>query len=129
MGLNRSATGSKINLCSTRVVEFSQYLTWRSSEELIVDVTRTVPVTFCGLSNGHQSRHSNGTCIAAMSKRDLAKNHQWTQCSFGKIVCRRHTRIVEKHKPLVLMFQNSLLQDHGFFMSHHLRRELQQAFS
>lgn len=47
-----------------------------------------------------------------MTKRDLAKDDQGTQGSFGLIVCRRHTRIIQKDKPLVLMLQNSLLQCH-----------------
>ncbi len=73
------------------------------------DVARAVTVTFRGLSNRHPPSHSHGTRITAMTKRNLAKDDQGPQRSFGLIVRRRHTRIIQKDKPLVLMLQNSLL--------------------
>ena len=63
-----------------------------------------------------------------MTKRNLAKDDQGTQGSFGLIVCRRHTRIIQKDKPLVLMLQNSFLQCHCFFMTDGKSDQLQQSF-
>ena len=57
------------------------------------------------------------------------KNKKGTQCLFGLIVCRRHTWIIQKDKPLVLIFQNSLLQCHCFFMTDWKSDQLQQSFS
>ena len=114
---------------SAVIVQSSQHATRRLSEETVVDVARAVTVTFRGLSNRHQPSHSHGTRITAMTKRNLAKNDQGTQRSFGLIVCRRHTRIIQKDKPLVLMLQNSLLQCHCFSMTDWKSDQLQQSFS
>lgn len=113
----------------TVIVESPQNSTRWLSEESIVDVARALTVSFRGLSDGHQMSHPDGPRVTAMTERDLAKNDQWSQRAFGHIVGGRHARIVQKHEPLVLILQNSLLQCERFFMSHRIRHHLFQAFS
>jgi len=67
-----------------------------------------VTVTFRGLGHSHQASHSNGARFAAVTERNLAKNHQRPQRTLGHVVRGRNTRIIQKHEPLVLMLQNSL---------------------
>ena len=61
---------------SAVVVELPQNSAGRLSEEAIVDVARAVAVTFCGFGDRHQASHSDGSCFAAVTERDLAKHHQ-----------------------------------------------------
>ena len=118
-------TGSRLTI----IVELSQDSTGWLSDESIVDVARAVTVAFRGLGDCHQSAHANGTRVTAMTEGDLAKNHQWPQRAFGHVVRGWHQRIIQKHEPLVLMLQNSLLQSHGLFVSHRKNDQLLQAFS
>ena len=62
---------------STVIVKSSQDSTGRLSEESIIDIARAMTVTFRGLSDRHQSPHSDGPRVTAMTERDLAKNDQW----------------------------------------------------
>lgn len=114
---------------SAVVIQLSQYTARRLREEPVVDVARAVTVTFRGLGDRHQASHARGTSMTAMPKRDLAKNDQRPQRSFGLIVRWRHAGIIQKHQPLVLMFHNSLLQCHCFFMTDRKSDQLQQSFS
>ena len=114
---------------SAVIVESPQNSTGRLSEEAIVDVARAVAVTFRGLGDRHQATQLYGTRTAAMTKFDLAKNHQRLQRPFGHVVGGWHLRIIHKHEPLMLMFQNLLLQSHSFFMAHRKGDQLLQAFS
>ena len=118
-------TGSRLTI----IVELSQDSTGWLSEESIVDVARAVTVAFRGLGDCHQSAHANGTRVTAMTEGDLAKNHQWPQRAFGHVVRGWHQRIIQKHEPLVLMLQNSLLQCECFFVSQWKSDQLRQAFS
>ena len=118
-------TGSRLTI----IVELSQDSTGWLSEESIVDVARAVTVAFRGLGDCHQSAHANGTRVTAMTEGDLAKNHQWPQRAFGHVVRGWHQRIIQKHEPLVLMLQNSLLQCECLFVTHLIRNQLLQAFS
>ena len=114
---------------SAVVVESPQNSAGRLSEEAIVDVARAVAVTFCGFGDRHQASHADGSCFAAVTERDLAKHHQRTQRAFGQIVGGWHLWIIQKHEPLVLMLQNSLLQCECLFVTHLIRNQLLQAFS
>jgi hypothetical protein len=88
-----------------------------------------VPVTFRGLGHGHQASHSNGSRFAVVTERDLAKNHQRPQRTLGHVVRGRNTRIIQKHEPLVLMLQNSLLQCESFFVTYTKDHQLLQTFA
>ena len=124
-----AAAGEMTGWLSTVIIELSQDSTGRLSEVSIVDVARAVTVSFCGLCDGHQSPHSHGTRVTAMTECDLAKQHQRTQRAFGHVVGGRHASVVQKHEPFMLMPQNSLLQSHSLFVSHRKSDQLLQAFS
>jgi hypothetical protein len=88
-----------------------------------------VTVTFRGLGHGHQASHSNSSRFAAVAERDLAKNQQRPQRTLGHVVRGRNTRIVQKHEPLVLMLQNSLLQCESFFVTYTKDHQFLQTFA
>ena len=124
-----AAAGKMTGWLSTVIIELSQDSTGGMSEESIGDVARAVTVSFCGLCDGHQSPHSHGTRVTAMTECDLAKQHQRTQLAFGHVGGGRHASVVQKHEPFMLMPQNSLLQSHSLFVSHRKSDQLLQAFS
>jgi len=84
---------------SAVIVESLQDSTGRLCEESLVGVARAVTVTFRGFCDCHQSPHSYGPRMTAMTKRDLAKDDQGPQRAFGRIVRWRYARIIQKHEP------------------------------
>ncbi len=84
-------------------------MAWRASEESAVDVAGTVTAPFRRFGDCHQRCHASRARFAAMTKCDLAKYDQWSQCPFGKIVRGRHTAVIQKHEPVVLMLPYAIL--------------------
>ena len=69
------------------------------------------------LANRHELRHPLRACVAAMPKRDLAKDDQRPQSTLRQIVRRRNSRVVQEDEPLAAMSQQPCLQRDGLLMT------------